>query len=73
MKEKEQVFGVLTGLVMDESGTPFIAIDVSGRRVALSPRNALLLFDQLGNMLEAVGMFEENYDELEKEEHMKCH
>lgn len=62
MQEKEeqctQFSGVLIGIVECENGSPFIAMGLNDQKVVLYLDRAIVLFDQLGNLIESLGGFD---------------
>lgn len=56
--EKHKTYGVLAGIVICEHGEPWIAISVRGKEVLLNPKQAVDLFNHLGEMLESLGSIE---------------
>lgn len=62
---KHKMNGVLIGvLICEDHGQPHIGIQVGNKKAVLSPPEAMLLLDQLGMILETIGMFD---DEPEQE------
>lgn len=59
--------GILMGIVVCEHGEPYIAFDIGGSQVALSVPQAGHFFDQLGDNLNALGYFDDEDEEGEKE------
>lgn len=55
---KVRYVGMLMGVVVDGDGTPAIAFDISGKKVAMSIEQAGFFMEQLGNTLEVLGYFD---------------
>lgn len=74
---EERFKGVMLGLLEDDSGIQHVGISIGGTRCVLTLRGAFLLFEQLGDLLEAAGVLEtdeeEDYDFSEKPKSAKCH
>ena len=49
--------GVLLGVVEDQDGKPYFALDIAGSRIVLEIPKAALVYDQLGTLLEMFGWF----------------
>ena len=68
MKEEKEGNGVLVGAVRCPCGCgePRIAFNVNDQRAVLSLDEALILFNQMGNLLELFGMLEseDDFDEV---------
>jgi hypothetical protein len=64
-------------LLEDDDGVQHVGISIGGTRCVLTLRGAFLLFEQLGDLLEAAGVLEtdeeEDYDFSEKPKSAKCH
>ena len=56
--------GVLLGVVEDQDGKPYFALDIAGSRIVLEIPKAALVYDQLGTLLEMFGWFEQQQYEL---------
>lgn len=73
---EERFKGVMLGLLEDD-GVQHVGISIGGTRCVLTLRGAFLLFEQLGDLLEAAGVLEtdeeEDYDFSEKPKSAKCH
>jgi hypothetical protein len=70
--------GVLLGVVEDQDGKPYFALDIAGSRIVLEIPKAALVYDQLGTLLEMFGWFEQHpeYEEAVKQlvkGAKKCH
>ncbi len=70
--------GVLLGVVEDQEGKPYFAIDIAENRIVLEIPKAALVYDQLGTLLEMFGWFEQRpeYEEAVKQlvkGAKKCH
>ena len=70
--------GVLLGVVEDQDGKPYCALDIAGSRIVLEIPKAALVYDQLGTLLEMFGWFEQRpeYEEAVKQlvkGAKKCH
>ncbi len=63
-EEKEQkckiVGGVLTGFVYCTCGTPSIGMDINGSKIVLNADEAGIVFNQLGDLLDKLGYFDED-------------
>lgn len=67
MAEKHKMHGVLVGvLVCEDHGHPFIGVQIGSKKAVLSPQQAMLLLEQLGMVLETIGMFDDEDHEPEK-------
>lgn len=74
MEEKQEAkafHGVMIGLMTDDSGAPFVGFNVNGSMIAMTPDMALTLMDQLGAILDSLGMFDDEDEPVE--EKRKCH
>lgn len=75
---EERFKGVMLGLLEDDSGIQHVGISIGGTRCVLTLRGAFLLFEQLGDLLEAAGVLEtdegeDDYDFSERPRSAKCH
>lgn len=74
---EERFKRVMLGLLEDDDGVQHVGISIGGTRCVLTLRGAFLLFEQLGDLLEAAGVLEtdeeEDYDFSEKPKSAKCH
>lgn len=76
MNKRKPLSGVLMGIVADEAGTPFIGLDINGAKLAMSVPHAALVFDQLGDLLDTLGYFDDMEETVEcpkKEGKTTCH
>ncbi len=67
----EKYTGVLLGTVEDDSGQMYIRVAVNSQCVTLTLSRALLLFEQLGDMLESLDVLDKTDDGYL--ETPKCH
>lgn len=59
-EEKQQNFsGVLLGIVQNEAGESFIGIALGGIKLAMPVEQAGVVFNQLGDLLDELGYFED--------------
>jgi hypothetical protein len=75
---EERFKGVMLGLLEDDDGVQHVGISIGGTRCVLTLRGAFLLFEQLGDLLEAAGVLEtdeeeDDYDFSERAGSAKCH
>lgn len=68
----QRMAGMMLGIVEDDKGKPFIAFGIGNVIVTLSIGRALIVFEQLGSLLEEFGVFEDE-GELEFVGSTKCH
>jgi len=65
-----ELTGVMLGTLEDKEGNTYIGVSIGKRQCILTVGRALLLFEQLGDMLETLGVLE---DEDESMEVPRCH
>lgn len=64
-KEEHTFKGVLMGLIVCSHGELHIGIDIDGTKITMDIEHAGLVFQQLGDLLETAGYFE---NDIESEE-----
>jgi len=74
---EERFKGVMLGLLEDDDGVQHVGISIGGTRCVLTLRGAFLLFEQLGDLLEAAGVLETDEEEddydFSETRSAKCH
>lgn len=60
-EEQRRYYGVLLGIVQSEDRDNLIGMDVNGQKIAMSVEHARLIWDQLGELIDILGGFEEEY------------
>ena len=66
MKEKQEISGVLVGAVRCPCGcgAPCVAFNVNAERAVMSLDETLILFNQMGQLLEMFGVLDSEEDEV---------
>ena len=75
MKEEKQKHPVLIGVTHCQCGcgAPNIVLDINGQRAMLNLDETLIVFDQIGALLEGFGVFDDDEpDALPLTEGSKC-
>jgi hypothetical protein len=57
---KNKIAGVVLGIVSDNENPDGIGIGVIGGTMVMSVAQAAIVFDQLGNLLDVLGYFDED-------------
>lgn len=65
--------GILMGIVQDIEGTSYIAFDIGAGKIGLPISKAVVVFDQLGLLLEQFNVFDDEPEVPEQIVSMKCH
>jgi hypothetical protein len=68
---QDEFDGVMLGTLEDNEGNTAIVMAIGKRRCVLTLSRAMLLFEQLGDMLEMLGVIDE--DEEDDSEVPRCH
>ena len=72
--EEKQKHPVLIGVTHCQCGcgAPNIVLDINGQRAMLNLDETLIVFDQIGALLEGFGVFDDEPDALPLTEGSKC-